>query len=221
MTVHVFQPKLLGFPEVLPSFENFVVGENETAICLLKAWLKKPNLNVFFLYGESGAGVSHLLKASGVFYVDIAENPSLESLPLDKPILAFDHFQKINADGEQVFFNIFNQKSQFFLVGSDQPPLHLNLREDVKNRLGTGLIYRIKPLTEAQKNEALLKWAQNEGVQLTQAVLHYVLTHSPRDMKSLQQLLKKADDFCFAQKRQLSVPLIKHLLENPDELGAF
>lgn len=219
----LFQPKLAGFPEVLPSFENFMAGENEAILSLLKAWLESPESAVFFLYGESGAGKTHLLKAAGVFYCDLAENPSLDNLPSfeTEKIVALDNFQKINDTGEQNFFNAFNQKAQYFLVAANQPPLHLNLREDVKNRLGTGFIYRLKPLTESQKSAALLKWAKDEGVHLSDSVLHYVLTHSARDMKSLQTLLKKADDFCFAQKRQLSVPLIKQLLENPDELGAF
>ncbi len=218
-----FQPKLAGFPEVLPSFENFMAGENEAVLSLLKAWLENPESAVFFLYGESGAGKTHLLKAANVFYCDLAQNPNLENLPNVETtkILALDNFQKINAIGQQNFFNAFNQKTQYFLVAANQPPLHLHLREDVKNRLGTGLIYRLKPLAELQKSAALLKWAKDEGVHLSDSVLHYILTHCARDMKSLQTLLKKADDFCFAQKRQLTVPLIKQLLENPDELSTF
>ena len=218
--MNFFQPKLVGFPEAIPTFENFIAGENESTIALLKAWLESPESSVFFLYGETGAGTTHLLKSANCDYVDLAENPNLENLPANK-ILALDHFQKINDAGQQNFFNAFNQKTQFFLVAADQPPLHLHLREDVKNRLGTGLIYRIKPLTESQKSAALSQWAADEGVKLSDSVLHYLLTHATRDMQSLRALLKKADNFCFAQKRALSVPLIKQILENPDEFSAF
>lgn len=220
MPNRVFQPKLTGFPENVPTFENFIDGENALLIALLRQWLQSPSSWVFFLYGESGSGTSHLLKACALPYVDVVENPSLNHLPTDE-MLALDHFQFLNEEGQQVFFDAFNQKEQFFLVAGNQPPIYLNLRDDVKNRLGTGLIYRLKSLAEAQKKQALLAWAKQEGVHLPDSALHYLLTHAPRDMKSLQNLLKKSDDYCLMHKRALTVPVIKYILENCDEFGAF
>ncbi len=220
MQREAFQPKLTGFPENVPTWENFIIGENGLALRALRNWLTNPSTPVFFLYGERSSGTSHLLKASALNYVDALDNPSLKHFPLEN-IIALDHVQRLDETGEQLFFNAFNQKKQFFLVAGNQPPRYLNLREDVKNRLGTGLIYRLKSLAEAQKKSVLSHWAKEEGVRLSDSVLDYLLTHAPRDMKSLQIFLKKADYYCFVQKRALTVPFVRHILENPNEFSAF
>ena len=46
------------------------------------------------------------------------------------------------------------------LTAATQPPAHLALREDLRTRLGSGLIYRLQPLTDAEKAEAIAAQAK-------------------------------------------------------------
>jgi chromosomal replication initiation ATPase DnaA len=53
-------------PDHPPTLENFAVGGNADALTALAAWLSAENRETcLFLWGESGAGKTHLLRACG------------------------------------------------------------------------------------------------------------------------------------------------------------
>ena len=59
-------------PEVPPSLDNYVTGSNAEALTGLADWLAPANREpVFFLWGEAGAGKSHLLQASQATYLSL------------------------------------------------------------------------------------------------------------------------------------------------------
>ena len=52
-------------PETPPSFDNFVVGANDEALTGLMAWLAPTcDESALLLWGETGSGKTHLLRAS-------------------------------------------------------------------------------------------------------------------------------------------------------------
>jgi DnaA family protein len=66
--------------EAPPSFENFVAGSNAEALTGLAAWLAPANReSLFFLWGEAGAGKSHLLQACQAAYCDARLDPELSA----------------------------------------------------------------------------------------------------------------------------------------------
>ena len=62
---------------------------------------------------------------------------------------------------------------------------HSALREDLRTRLGWGLVYEVTPLADADKPAALAAYARGRGFRLADDVIQYLLAHGRRDMPAL------------------------------------
>jgi DnaA family protein len=92
------------------------------------------------------------------------------------------------------------------------PPVDLAVREDLRTRLGWGPVHALRPLPEAGTRDALQQEARRRGIALGDEVLDYVLARFARDLKSLMHLLHRLDGFALAEKRAVTVPLLKRML---------
>ena len=92
------------------------------------------------------------------------------------------------------------------------PPVDLAVREDLRTRLGWGAVHAVRPLAEGDMRVALQQEARRRGLALGDDVLDYLLTRFARDLKSLMHLLHRLDDFALAEKRAVTVPLLKRML---------
>ena len=87
----------------------------------------------------------------------------------------------LNDAGQVALFNHFNRlkmSSGMLLTAAGQPPAHLELREDLRTRLGSGLICRLQALTDAEKAEALATQAKERALKLTPELIDYVMRHA-------------------------------------------
>ena len=202
-------------PDSPPTLDNFVPGGNEEALATLTGWLagQCPE-TAFCLHGESGCGRSHLLQASGFAYVDAAANPALAKVTAEQQ-LAVDNVDALDADGQIALFALFNQLKAGggqLLTAAPQPPAHLPLREDLRTRLGSGLIYRLQPLSDAEKAAAIATQAKERALKLSPEMISYLLRHASRDMRTLSMLVVALDQYTLEQKRPVTLPLLRELL---------
>jgi len=56
--------------------------------------------------------------------------------------------------------------------------LRLRLREDLRTRIGATLVYEVKPLSDADKADALRHHAQARGMRVDEALIDYLLRHA-------------------------------------------
>jgi DnaA family protein len=89
----------------------------------------------------------------------------------------------------------------------------LPLREDLRTRLGWGLVYEVLPLADNEKPTALAAYARQRGFALSPDVIDYLLRHGRRDMQSLLRALAALDRLSLATKRPITVPLLKGWLQ--------
>uniref|UniRef100_Q47B71 Regulatory inactivation of DnaA Hda protein n=1 Tax=Dechloromonas aromatica (strain RCB) TaxID=159087 RepID=Q47B71_DECAR len=202
-------------PESPPTLDNFVAGGNAETLALLTEWLAGTRTDTSFcLWGEAGSGRSHLLQASGFTYVDAALDPALKTAPAAEQ-LAVDHVEALDETGQIALFNHFNRlkmASGMLLTAADQPPAHLALREDLRTRLGSGLICRLQPLSDAEKAAALGAQAKERALKLTPELIDYLMRHAPRDMRTLSTIIVALDEYTLEQKRPVTLPLLRELL---------
>ncbi|MCB4361124.1 DnaA regulatory inactivator Hda [Quatrionicoccus australiensis] len=202
-------------PESPPSLDNFVAGGNAETVAALTGWLAGERRDTSFcLWGESGCGRSHLLQASTFALVDAALDPALASAPAAEQ-LAVDNVDALNEVGQIALFNHFNRLKMsggMLLTAAPQPPVHLALREDLRTRLGSGLIYRLLPLSDAEKAAAIAAQAKERALKLTPEVIAYLMRHAPRDMRTLSMLVVALDQYTLEQKRPVTLPLLRELL---------
>lgn len=202
-------------PESPPTLDNFVAGGNAETLALLTEWLAGTRTDTSFcLWGEAGSGRSHLLQASGFTYVDAALDPALKTARAAEQ-LAVDHVEALDETGQIALFNHFNRlkmASGMLLTAADQPPAHLALREDLRTRLGSGLICRLQPLSDAEKAAALGAQAKERALKLTPELIDYLMRHAPRDMRTLSTIIVALDEYTLEQKRPVTLPLLRELL---------
>jgi DnaA family protein len=94
-----------------PSFDNFVTGSNAEALTGLAAWLAPTNReSVFFVWGEAGAGKTHLLQACPAAYCDARPGPgNCRRWRLAQDVYAVDHLEALVDGGQIVLFNLINR----------------------------------------------------------------------------------------------------------------
>src|SRR5688572_9539125 len=127
-------------PAAEPSFDNYLAGPNAEAVARVRA-LASGELaeSIVYLWGVPGSGRSHLLRAAR------RRNPGL--------VIA-DDVEALEADEQQALFvaiNAARDGAPPVLAAGALPPAQLKLREDLRTRLGWGLVYEIKPLDDADK----------------------------------------------------------------------
>src|SRR5574343_1075465 len=203
-------------PDSPPTLDNFVPGGNGEAVAALTGWLAGLlEATVFCLHGEAGCGKSHLLQASGFHYIDAASNPSLAGVKANEP-LAVDNVDALDGEGQIALFALFNQiktNGSRLLTAAPQPPAHLALREDLRTRLGSGLIYRLQDLSDDEKNAAVAGLAKERALKLSPEAIAYLLRHVSRDMRTLAMLVVALDQYTLEQKRPVTLPLLREMLQ--------
>lgn len=211
-------------PETPPSLDNFVVGGNDEALAGLAAWLTPDSGETsLLLWGESGSGKTHLLRASGADYHDALADRALlaldESVETPTSFDAIDNIEALDETGQVKLFHRFNRLRAAggrLLTAALAPPQHLALREDLRTRLGSGFIYRLSPLTDAEQIAALTTQAAGRGLKLPEEALTYLLTRAPRDMRSLTALLTALDHYSLEHRRPITLPLLREVLHAPN-----
>ncbi|MBL8399357.1 MAG: DnaA regulatory inactivator Hda [Candidatus Accumulibacter sp.] len=204
-------------PESPPAFENFVPGRNIEALTGLVAWLLPDNRETLFgLWGETGAGKSHLLRACAASYHDAHDDASLDDLPTDDGFCAVDHLEALDGQGQIRLFNAINRlraSGGRLLTASSAPPRQLALREDLRSRLASGLVHRLHALSDAEKLAALEEQAAQRGLALPNEALPYLIRRVPRDMRTLSALLAAIDRYSLEHKRPVTLPLLREVLQ--------
>lgn len=206
-----------------PSLESFVDGQNTELAQLLRLFSKREasqyGERFAYLWGESGAGKTHLLRA-------LAENNQARYIPADAPESSFNHTpeitlyllddcEKLSPQAQIDAFALFNETrahNGFFVAAGNAAPMSLALREDLRTRFGWGLIYQIHGLTDEEKIDALERLAQSRGMSISAGVLPYLITHFRRDMSSLTQMLNQLDQYSLETKRPITLPLLREVL---------
>lgn len=214
-----------------PSFNTFVVGRHAELVQLLQTFAKHnadPYCTVkeraAYLWGASGAGKTHLLhalaNAPGACYIDALAPDSAFEYTQETKLYLVDDCQKMNDAQQIALFNLYNQIKEhqaFFVAAGSKAPAVLAVREDLRTRLGWGLIYQIHELTDEEKIAALNKATNARGIAIPDPVLPYLISHFPRDMPSLSRMVDGLIHFSLEKKRPITLPLLREFVHNNEQ----
>ncbi|WP_283744924.1 DnaA regulatory inactivator Hda [Sideroxydans sp. CL21] len=210
---------LLGIaPEWIPTLDNFVSGRNVELLSVLRrAPAAEQGERGLYIWGETGSGKSHLLQA----VVEQARASGLTALyargevPDAAQVVAIDDVERLDEGRQIDLFALYNRvrESGGMLVASGmQAPAFLSLRDDLRTRLGWGLVYQVHALSDTEKAQALQQHARARGFELPNEVTSYLLRHGRRDLPALLATLDALDEHCLRLKRAASVPLLKEVM---------
>ena len=92
-------------------------------------------------------------------------------------------------------------------------PAALEIREDLRTRLGWGLVFQTELLDDDAKIQALEQAAQARGLVLSPDVIPWLLSRFYRDMPNLMALMDALDAYSLETKRAVTLPLVRELLQ--------
>lgn len=207
-----------------PGFDKFLGTENAELVYVLQ----HKHDPFIYVWGEEGAGKSHLLRAwvaqaldagKKAVYIDAAATPLTEAA-FEAEYLAIDQIEKLGNEEQSLLFAVFNRFRNsgkgFLLLSSEHTPQQLVIREDLRTRMAYCLVYEVKPLTDQEKIDALVSMAAARQVTIDPEIFEYLLNHWRRDMDSLMQMLDTLDNYAVTMGKRITLPLLRQLLKQQE-----
>lgn len=217
------------------SLEDFITGYNHELLTWLRAWPDSAQPGTpTYLWGPSGCGKTRLLQGLAhqalqqgwhVLWLGVTGFQSWEVESPEAPTLVLlDDCQSLDAQQQHWAFNLFIESATVLAAAQQArpgmaivaagrvPPVDLPVRDDLRTRLGWGLVFSVEPLDDEGVREALLTDCHRRGLKLGEGVLPYILTHFSRDLGFLMGLLDRLDRYALAEQRVVTVPLLKQML---------
>lgn len=212
-------------PEQRPSLDNFAAGANAELLARLRALSQPRTFDAVYLWGPPGSGRTHLLRATRDAAdaahrrtVYVAGEEAGAELPCPPGgLLIVDDVERLDDTAQIALFRVFNTArlaGLALLMSGAAPPLQLALREDLRTRIGSALVYEVKPLTDEDRAAALKIHASQRGMCVEDELIGFLLRHAPRDLPTLMAVLDALDLASLERKRPVTLPLLREVLQS-------
>src|SRR5271157_3810438 len=202
------------------------------------------NYNPLFIYGGSGLGKTHLLNAIGllttsthpslnIMYVSAEEfmNEMINSIRYDRMpkfrekyrnigcLLIDDiHFLAGKERTQEEFFHTFNtlhDSGKQIVVTSDKFPKDIpNLESRLRSRFEWGLIADIQPPEIETKIAIIEKKIQENKIDLSHNVVHYIASHVESNIRELEGFLVRIGAYSSLTGKEIDLDLVKEVLSS-------
>ena len=215
-----------------PRLHTLVEGENGRLLTHVREALqqRQPQTVPTYVWGPGGSGKTHLLQA--VMQELHEQGLSAGWLDASTPCggyprefdprwsaVLLDEVELYSPEQQHTAFNWFinamtpqQGEPRWVLAAGSLPVADLPLREDLRTRLGWGQVHALQPLGDEEVRKALQQGAAARGLELGDEVVNYMLSRFSRDLGSLNELLGMLDGYALEQRRALTVPLLKQML---------
>ncbi len=213
----------LGFENTM-SRDNFLEsGCNVDALTIIEKW---PEWNDFalVLYGDVASGKTHLLNIwhdisdALVISDEMMQSDNIIEILGGKMTVAIDNVDKYYCDktAENNLFHIYNyikETGGYLLLTSEKPPGQslINL-PDLSSRLLAIPVVQIGLPSDEMLSALLVKLFDDRQLLINNDVVRYVVARIPRSMGSVLKLVYDADKKSLAEKRNITIPLIKEII---------
>lgn len=206
------------------TFDSFIVGaSNKFAHAAAMAVAEKPSDNIYnplFIYGNSGVGKTHLIKAiknsirenfpnKTVLFITGEEftNELIVSIRNQTTDMFHDRFRSVDVlliddihfiagkdYAQEEFFNTFNSlypKHQI-VVTSDRPPKEIStLEERIRSRLESGILADMSVPDFETRVGILKNKAEQLGIIVSEEIYYYIAEQLKNNTRQLEGIIKK------------------------------
>ena len=232
-------------PETRLTFEQFVTGTSNRfshAAALAVAETPAGAYNPLFIYGDSGLGKTHLLRAIAHYvnnhypsykvryvtsetflneFVQAIRNstqPEFKQVYRSNDVLLVDDIQFMEGkDGlQEEFFHTFNdllQNGAQIVLSSDRSPDAIPTLEDrLRSRFKSGLMTDIQPPDLVTRLAILEKRAESAAVEIPSDVLRFIAENITDSIRELEGALIKVAAYTSISGQPCSYDLAKRVL---------
>lgn len=217
------------------TFASFATGPNAELLDVLQKLGSSAENPFIYFWGREGIGKTHLLQA-------ICQSPDFDSKPVamislgninegiyspamlegleQMALVCIDDVQSLagKADWENALFHFYNRardRSTPLVITGNVPPTQLAIGlNDLKTRLGWGLVVQLHDITDEVKLQVMRQRAKLRGMELSNEVGEFLLRRHSREMSALIHLLDELDRASLTEQRRLTIPFVKQFLEN-------
>ncbi|MBQ9747284.1 MAG: chromosomal replication initiator protein DnaA [Clostridia bacterium] len=231
-------------PEKDYTFDNFIVGSsNKLAHAASVAVANHPTAyNPLFLYGSSGLGKTHLMKAVAnevkrqkpgfniilikgedftnelVRSIEKKTTAKFKEKYRNADMLLIDDIQFIagKVSTQEEFFHTFNSlydAGKQIILTSDRPPKDIqHLEERIQSRFEGGLIVDIQPPDTELRIAILKRKAQLMNVNLSDDVLNFLGENVKSNIRQLEGVIKKLGAYSLVNGSKITVDTARTVL---------
>ena len=217
---------------LLSTLQNLCKAWQENAINQISNPL---NHRWIYWWGPEGSGRTHLLAAianaaaqTGIDYFSLGPHEPTAWVRLEEKmnlltessapsVITVDDVDRLDERLVSALFRILNgvqaSKAIYIFMAGKAAPAALEIREDLRTRLGWGLVFQTELLDDDAKIQALEQAAQARGLVLSPDVIPWLLSRFYRDMPNLMALMDALDAYSLETKRAVTLPLVRELLQ--------
>ena len=228
--------KQIPLPISLPEraiFDNYVVGNNQLLVSSLQnLFTTGVEEQQILLWSRNSYGKTHLLSAlchlasrnkKQIAYVPLRDLAASDPAILDGmeslDAVCIDDLDLVTHDRVWAtqLFNLINacrESNTPLVLSTSQHPRDLELVfEDLRSRLLWGAVYHLKRLSDEDLLASLYSRARTKGLEFPVEAAEYLLKHFQRNMAQLLEFLDQLDQESLSQKRRITIPLIKQVMQ--------
>ena len=206
-------------------FDNFIQFNNQLAFTSLSTLTNQFT----HLFGEHNVGKTHLLKAwvnlanrkynSAIYLMaDELTSFSIYDIDLDTyKFIAIDDIDNIDNDIQDALFKLFNRikltnGDTHLLTSSSSNLNQVSIRDDLKTRIHSGVVFQIRPLSDDMLMNALISYTNKIGLVINASELGYLINHTNRNLGETSDLLNKISHYAVTHKKNISIHTIKQAI---------
>ena len=212
-------------------FDNFYNGSNAEVVSALKGYIDQEGGPPLWLWGAPATGKTHLLLAT----VRAATDAGLSSAYMPahagfKPdaldalrridLLCIDDADRLAgaAEVEDVMGGLCRELerrgARLLLAAATTPAGAGYRRDDMRTRLASGQIWKLSPLTDEERLEAVQLRVRSRGITLPEATARFLMRRVRRDPADLFLLVDRLAALAAARSKQLTVPFVRLALRD-------
>lgn len=204
--------------------EDFLIADsNRDAVSWIDLWPSWP-APALVLYGPAACGKTHLAAVwrAQTNAASIAPE-ELATASADELFARGVHYMVDQVDpwigdraAETTLFHLYNlakENNRTLLLTMRVPPVRLSFAvPDLSSRLRAAPSVAIHAPDEMLLGAVLVKMFSDRQLQIGADILNYTLPRMERSFAAARDLVTKADQLALAQKRPVSIPLIRQIL---------
>lgn len=204
--------------------EDFLLGPgNQSAVAWIDRWPDWP-APLLVISGPAASGKTHLAAVwrektgAEIIRPEMLLSRSAEDISRagDKIILDGLDPWLGSAEVETTLFhlyNIFKEENRSFLVTTRMTPSQADFAvADLASRMRAAPVALIQPPDDVLLASVLIKLFSDRQLSIGNEVIQYILPRMERSFSAARDIVATADRMALAQKRRVSVPLMREVL---------
>ncbi|PCI43695.1 MAG: DNA replication protein [Alphaproteobacteria bacterium] len=204
--------------EAFKAGDFFVTPSNEAAVNWLDRWPHWRNSHCTIVYGTAGCGKTHLSHVwqhkSGARPV----NPGKFRRDELSSNLIIDDVDNIleNPEMQEKLFHLYNWQKEnggTLMLTANKHPKHWPLDlPDLRSRMLASMTIEIGPPDDELLAAVIIKQFDDRQINVPAEVVTYLIARMERSFEAARDIVSRIDNLALAQKRKITIPLIRNLL---------